>query len=65
MGGAVGVAAICDGGVATAAVAFVSGGDPGWPRYDGATRIARVYDATTRDLSDAYASVRPLLAGGS
>ncbi len=48
-----------------AAVAFVSGGDPGWPRYDGATRIARVYDATTRDLSDAYASVRPLLAGGS
>jgi para-nitrobenzyl esterase len=48
-----------------AAVAFVSGGDPGWPRYDGATRISRVYDATTRDLSDAYASVRPLLAGGS
>lgn len=45
-----------------AAVAFVSAGDPGWPRYDGVARIARVYDASTRDVGDAYASVRPLLA---
>ena len=46
-----------------AAVAFIVGGDPGWPRHEGAKGIARVYDVPTRDVADAYASVRPLLAG--
>lgn len=44
-----------------AAVAFIAGGDPGWPRHRGAAGIARVYDVPTRDVADAYASVRPLL----
>lgn len=44
-----------------AAVAFVAGGDPGWARYEEPGRIVRVYDASTRDEYDAYASVRPLL----
>ncbi len=44
-----------------AAVAFIVGGDPGWPRHQGSKGIARVYDVPTRDMSDAYASVRPLL----
>ncbi|WP_337001815.1 MULTISPECIES: carboxylesterase/lipase family protein [unclassified Microbacterium] len=48
-----------------AAVAFITEGDPGWPRHEGATGIARVYDVPTRDVADAYASVRPLLAVGS
>lgn len=43
------------------AVAFITGGDPGWPRHHGAAGIARVYDTRTRDVADAYASVRPLL----
>lgn len=47
-----------------AAVAFVAGGDPGWARYDDDARIVRVYDSSTRDEGDAYASVRPLLPGG-
>ncbi|GAA3758331.1 carboxylesterase family protein [Microbacterium kribbense] len=46
--------------VHAAAVAFVSGGDPGWPRHDG-RGVARVYDVPVRDVADAYASVRPLL----
>ena len=46
------------------AVAFVAGGDPGWARHDAAAKIARVYDTPSRDESDAYASVRPLLAPG-
>ncbi|WP_334152247.1 carboxylesterase/lipase family protein [Microbacterium sp.] len=44
-----------------AAVAFITGGDPGWPRHHGDAGIARVYDTPTRDVADAYASVRPLL----
>ncbi|GAA4487741.1 carboxylesterase/lipase family protein [Microbacterium panaciterrae] len=46
--------------VHAAAVAFIVGGDPGWPRYDGTSRIARVYDTPSRDQADAYASVQPL-----
>jgi len=46
-----------------AAVAFVSGGDPGWPAHRGERGIARVWDVPSRDLPDAYAAVRPLLAG--
>jgi para-nitrobenzyl esterase len=44
-----------------AAVAFITTGDPGWPRHHGVAGIARVYDVPTRDVADAYASVRPLL----
>ncbi len=44
-----------------AAVAFIATGDPGWPRHHGVAGIARVYDVPTRDVADAYASVRPLL----
>jgi len=44
-----------------AAVAFVAGGDPGWPRYDPDARPVRVLDVPSRDVADAYASVRPLL----
>lgn len=43
------------------AVSFIVGGDPGWPRHHGDTGIARVFDTPTRDVADAYASVRPLL----
>ncbi|MBS1906509.1 MAG: carboxylesterase family protein [Actinobacteria bacterium] len=46
-----------------AAVTFIAGGDPGWPRH-GAEKIARVFDTPSRDEVDAYASVRPLLAAG-
>jgi para-nitrobenzyl esterase len=46
--------------VHAAAVAFVTDGDPGWPRY-GDGRIVRVYDTEIRDVPDAYASVRALL----
>lgn len=42
------------------AVAFIAGGDPGWARYD-RDGIARVFDTPSRDVRDAYASVRPLL----
>ncbi|WP_223622541.1 carboxylesterase/lipase family protein [Microbacterium sp. EST19A] len=48
-----------------AAVAFIASGDPGWPRHEGTGGIARVYDTPTRDLADAYASVRPLLGAAS
>ncbi|MCE4026344.1 carboxylesterase family protein [Microbacterium sp. Au-Mic1] len=43
-----------------AAVAFIAGGDPGWTRYD-RDGVARVFDTPSRDVRDAYASVRPLL----
>ncbi len=46
--------------VHAAAVAFVTDGDPGWPRY-GDGRIVRVYDTEIRDVPDAYASARALL----
>lgn len=42
------------------AVAFVRDGDPGWPQA-GSTGTARVYDLPTRDMADAFASVRALL----
>ena len=48
-----------------AAVAFIASGDPGWPRHEGTGGIARVYDTPTRDIADAYASVRPLLGAAS
>lgn len=48
-----------------AAVAFVTSGDPGWPRHEGSAGIARVYDTPSRDVADAYASVRPLLDSAS
>lgn len=44
-----------------AAVAFVTSGDPGWARHEGDAGIVRVYDLPTRDVADAYASVRALL----
>lgn len=47
--------------VHAAAVAFIDGGDPGWPRYDATRRTTRVFDTPSRDASDAYASVRALL----
>lgn len=45
-----------------AAVAFVTTGDPGWPRSTDAAPVVRVYDTPTRTEADGYASVRPLLA---
>jgi para-nitrobenzyl esterase len=47
--------------VHAAAVAFIEGGDPGWPCYDQTARTSRVFDTPSRDASDAYASVRALL----
>ena len=44
-----------------AAVAFITTGDPGWGRHDGDAGVVRVYDRPTRDVADAYASVRALL----
>jgi len=44
-----------------AAVAFITAGDPGWPRHDGDAGVVRVYDLPTREVADAYASVRALL----
>lgn len=43
------------------AVAFITTGDPGWGRHDGDAGVVRVYDRPTRDVADAYASVRALL----
>ena len=45
------------------AVAFVANGEPGWPRFTDAAGTARVYDTPTRTAADAFAGVRPLLAG--
>jgi para-nitrobenzyl esterase len=44
-----------------AAVSFITTGDPGWPLHEGDAGIVRVYDEPTRDVADAYASVRALL----
>ncbi|WP_455905563.1 carboxylesterase/lipase family protein [Microbacterium sp.] len=44
-----------------AAVAFVTAGDPGWQRHEGDAGVARVYDRLTRDVADAYGSVRALV----
>lgn len=48
-----------------AAVAFIATGDPGWGRHEGDAGVVRVYDRPTRDVVDAYASVRPLLDSAS
>ena len=44
-----------------AAVAFITAGDPGWTRHEGDAGVVRVYDRPTRDVPEAYASVRALL----
>ncbi|WP_194765596.1 carboxylesterase/lipase family protein [Microbacterium sp. UFMG61] len=44
-----------------AAVSFITTGDPGWPLREGDAGIVRVFDEPTRDVADAYASVRALL----
>lgn len=44
-----------------AAVAFITTGDPGWGKHEGDAGVVRVYDRPTRDVADAYASVRALL----
>lgn len=44
-----------------AAVAFITGGDPGWTAHQGDAGIVRVFDQPTRDVADAYASVRALV----
>jgi len=47
-----------------AAVAFIQGGDPGWPTWDAARRRARVFDvaASVPPVEvDAYADVAPLV----
>jgi para-nitrobenzyl esterase len=44
-----------------AAVAFITTGDPGWGRHDRDAGVVRVYGRPTRDVADAYASVRALL----
>ncbi|WP_341977542.1 carboxylesterase family protein [Microbacterium sp. LTA6] len=46
--------------VHSAAVAFIVTGVPGWERHQEDRGIVRVYDTQTRDVVDAYASVRPL-----
>ncbi|MDR6142895.1 para-nitrobenzyl esterase [Microbacterium foliorum] len=43
------------------AVAFITTGDPGWGRHDRDAGVVRVYGRPTRDVADAYASVRALL----
>ena len=47
--------------VHAAAVAFVTSGDPGWSAHRGDEGTVRVWDTPSRDVPDAYASVRPLL----
>ncbi|MEX0161193.1 MULTISPECIES: carboxylesterase/lipase family protein [unclassified Microbacterium] len=44
-----------------AAVTFITAGDPGWETHEGDAGTVRVYDRQTRDVADAYASVRALL----
>lgn len=44
-----------------AAVAFATGGDPGWARYTAEMHLARVYDTPSSVRGDAYAGVEPLL----
>ncbi|MFJ4175403.1 carboxylesterase/lipase family protein [Microbacterium sp. NPDC089696] len=51
--------------VHAAAVAFVTDGDPGWPRHEGDAGMVRVYDVPSRDVADAYATIRPLRATDS
>nr|WP_201470933.1 carboxylesterase family protein [Microbacterium hydrocarbonoxydans] len=44
-----------------AAVSFVTTGDPGWQTHEGDAGVVRVYDMPTRDVADAYRSVRSLV----
>ncbi|MET4156459.1 carboxylesterase family protein [Agromyces sp. PvR057] len=44
-----------------AAVAFITTGEPGWPRYTDAARATRVFDTPSSVVADGYASVRSLL----
>ena len=43
------------------AVAFVTSGHAGWPRFTDAAATTRVYDTPSTMVDDGYASVRPLL----
>ncbi|KXP07892.1 carboxylesterase/lipase family protein [Tsukamurella pseudospumae] len=45
----------------SAAVAFVTAQDPGWPRSTAGGPVSRVFDLPSTNRPDAYASVRPLL----
>jgi para-nitrobenzyl esterase len=44
-----------------AAVTFIRTGDPLWPRWSPAERVARVFDLPSTDLADGYRDVRSLL----
>ncbi|RXZ73180.1 carboxylesterase/lipase family protein [Agromyces albus] len=44
------------------AVAFVTSGDPGWPRFTDAAGTVRVYDTTSTVVEHGFAAVRPLLS---
>ncbi|WP_314148600.1 carboxylesterase family protein [uncultured Leifsonia sp.] len=44
-----------------AAVAFIRGGEPGWPAFDASTRTARVFDTPSRIEEDAFADAAVLL----
>lgn len=46
--------------VHAAAVAFVRGEEPSWPRATGPHATARIFDVPVSTLDDAYASTRPL-----
>ena len=43
------------------AVAFITSGHAGWPRFRDAAATTRVYDTPSTVVDDGYASVRPLL----
>ncbi|NYD67596.1 carboxylesterase/lipase family protein [Agromyces atrinae] len=43
------------------AVAFISGGDPGWERWDAASEPTRLWEVPPTVAPHAYASVEPLL----
>lgn len=43
------------------AIAFVRTGEPGWPRYDAASKMNRVFDTPSSVEGDGYAGVGPLL----
>lgn len=47
------------------AVAFVTSGAPGWPRYEADAGVVRVFDVPTRDVPDGYASVQSLVGAAS
>lgn len=43
------------------AVAFVTEGEPGWPRFTAQSSVAKIFDTPSSVMTDGYASVRPLL----